>query len=215
MRITLLFIYFSFIPLILLSQEEKEWKLVKQQRGIDVYVKSVPESPVNAVKASVVVDCSISIAYAVVVDAKNHPLWMYQCKQAKILNKISDTSWYYYGQSKTPWPVADRDFASYTYVSKNGENSIIVIGKGVPDYVPQRDGYIRLPFAFSEWKLTSLASGKTYAELFLTVDVGGIVPPWLLNLFISRGPYQTLYNFSRVVHNKKYCHAKLPAFLTE
>ena len=68
MRITLLFIYFSFIPLVLLSQEEKGWKLVKQQRGIDVYVKSVPESPINAVKASVVVDCPISIAYAVVID---------------------------------------------------------------------------------------------------------------------------------------------------
>lgn len=215
MRITLLFIYFSFIPLIFLSQEENEWRLVKQQRGIDVYVKSVPESPINAVKASVVVDCSIGIAYAVVVDAKNHPLWMYQCKNAKILNIISDTSWYYYAQSKTPWPVADRDFASYTYVRKNGENSIIVIGKGVPDYVPQKDGCIRLPFSFSEWKLTSLPSGKTYAELFLSVDVGGTVPPWLLNLFISRGPYQTLVNYSVMVHNKKYRNAKLPAFLTE
>ena len=215
MRITLLFIYFSIIPLILLSQEEKEWRLVKQQRGIDVYVKSVPESPINAVKASVVVDCSIGIAYAVVVDAKNHPLWMYQYKQAKILNNISDTSWYYYAQSKTPWPVVDRDFVSFTYVTKSGENSISIIGKGVPDYIPQRDDCIRLPFSFSEWKLTSLPSGKTYAELYLSVDVGGTVPPWLLNLFISRGPYQTLVNYSVMVHNKKYRDAKLPTFLTE
>ena len=198
-----------------MSQEEKEWKLIKQQRGIDVYVKSVPESPINAVKASVVVDCPISIAYAVVIDVRNHPLWMYQCKQAKMLNKISDTSWYYYAQSKTPWPVADRDYASYMYVSRNCENSIIIIGKGVPDYVPQRDDCIRLPFSFSEWKLTPLPSGKTYAEIFLSVDVGGTVPPWLLNLFISRGPYQTLVNYSIMVHNKKYRNAKLPAFLSE
>ncbi len=212
MRISFFFFFF-FSSWLLFSQSEEGWKLVKQQKGIDVYVKSISKSPVNAVKATTTLDCSMASAIEAILDVSNHTKWMYQCKNAKVLSVDNDSTWYYYAQSRTPWPVLDRDYVSKIVARKNSSNSIIIHGFGVPDYIPEKKDIIRLPYSESEWKFTSLGSNQVYVELYLSVDVGGTVPPWLLNLFISRGPYQTMLNFSIMVHNKKYYDASLPAFL--
>jgi len=212
MRISFFFFFF-FSSWLLFSQSDEGWKLVKQQKGIDVYVKSIPESPVNAVKATTTLDCSITSAVAAILDVPNHSRWMYQCNNAKVLKMINDSTWYYYAQSSTPWPVLDRDYVSKIVARKTSNNSISVAGKGIPDYLPEKKDIIRLPYSESEWKFTSLDPDEVYVELFLSVDVGGSVPPWLLNLFISRGPYQTMLNFSIMVHDKKYRDATLPACL--
>ena len=212
MRISFFFLFF-FSSGLLFSQSDEGWKLVKQQKGIDVYVKSIPESPLNAVKATTTLDCPIASAVVAILDVSNHTKWMYQCKNARLLKMINDSSWYYYAQSKTPWPVQDRDYVSKIVARKCSNNSISVKGEGIPDYLPEKKDIIRLPYSRSEWKFTALEPDKVYVELYLSVDVGGSVPPWLLNLFISRGPFQTMLNFSIMVHDKKYQDATLPACL--
>lgn len=212
MRTSIIFFFF-FSSGLLFSQSDEGWKLVKQQKGIDVYVKSIPESPLNAVKATTTLDCPIASAVAVILDVSNHPRWMYQCKNAKVLGKANDSTWYYYAQSSTPWPVLDRDYVAKIVARKTGNNRISIVGKGIPGYLPEKKDIIRLPYSRSEWKFTSIGTDKIYVELYLSVDIGGSVPPWLLNLFISRGPFQTMLNFSMMVHDKKYREASLPACL--
>ena len=209
MRPSFLFIlFFSFQSLF--SQDDDGWKLVKQQKGIDVYVKPIPETPVNAIKATKIVHCNIASAIALLLDVENHTKWMYQCKKAKVVKKVNDSTWYYYAQSDTPWPVLDRDYISKIVIKRNSKNSISVVGRGIPDFLPEVKDVVRLPYSYSEWRFTSLEPDKIYAELLLSVDVGGSVPAWLLNLFASRGPYQTMLNFSIRVHDKKYQNATLP-----
>ena len=215
MRFPLFFIFLLSVPFFLTAQEEDEWKLVKQQKGIDVYVKTVKESPVKAVKATRLIDCSIASAIAVILDVDNHTKWMYQSKNAQVLKIINDTSWYYYAQSNTPWPAYDRDYVSKIYISRNPDNSISVKGKGIPDFIPEKENIVRLPYSESEWKFTPVGENKTFVELYLIVDVGGSIPPWIINLFVSRGPYQTLLNFSIMVHDKKYQNAVLSDFLSQ
>ncbi len=208
MRASFLFL-FIFSSLSLFSQIDNDdgWKLVKQQKGINVYVKPIPQTPVNAIKATKIVNCSLASAVALLLDVDCHTEWMYQCKKAKVVKKVNDSTWYYYAQSDTPWPVLDRDYVSKIELKRNSKNSVSIVGHGIPDYLPEVKDVVRLPYSFSEWRFTSLEPNKIYAELFLSVDVGGSVPPWLLNLFATRGPYQTMLNFSIRVHDKKYKNA--------
>ena len=214
MRISYLLIYLFLSPVILLSQEKAGWRLVKQQKGIDVFVKSIPESPLNAVKATKVVNCSIASAVAVILDVENHSKWMYQNKKAVSLKQINDTSWYYYAQTKVPWPAQNRDYVS-KIVMQRGDHSIIITGKGIPDFIPENENCVRLPYSLSKWIMTPLEDNKTFIDLYLSVDVGGTVPPWIINLFIAYGPYQTLLNFSVMVNDEKYSHASLSKFFPE
>ena len=206
--------YLLLLPVFLVSQTENKWKLIKQQKGIDVYVKTISESPVNAVKATMVIDRPVASALAVILDVENHPSWMYQCNKAEVLQQISDSLWYYYAQTKTPWPAYDRDYVSKIVMHRH-DNTIEITGNGVPDFIPEKPNYVRLPFSFSQWKFTPVGKNKTFVELELSVDVGGSVPPWIINLFISRGPYQTLLNFSIMIHNKKYVNTSLPDFISQ
>ena len=215
MRFLLFLLSIFVLTSFLTAQEEDGWKLVRQQKGIDVYVKTVKESPIKAVKATKLIDCPIATAVAVILDVDNHTKWMYQSKQAQIIKIINDTSWYYYAQSDTPWPVYDRDYVSKIYIARNPDNSISVKGKGIPDYLPEKENIVRLPLSESEWRFTPIEGDKTFVELYLTVDAGGSIPPWIINLFVSRGPYQTLLNFSIMVHKKKYQDATISDFLPQ
>lgn len=212
MRITFISLFISF-SLLLFSQNDSGWSLVKQQKGIDVYVKKIPESPINAVKAAKIINCSLASAVAVLLDVANHHKWMYQCKIAEVVNRVNDSTWFYYAHTSTPWPVLNRDYVSKIVIKKNDANSISIIGMGAPDYLPEKEDVIRLPYSVSEWKFTTIGPKKIYAELYLSIDVGGTVPAWLLNLFISRGPYQTILNFSNRVHDKKYQNTTLPYYI--
>jgi hypothetical protein len=215
MRIPFFFIFLIILPFLLFGQKENEWKLIKQQKGIDVYSKTIKQSPIKAVKATKLVNCSLASAVAVILDVDSHTKWMYQSKNARILKMVNDTTWYYYAQSDTPWPAYDRDYVSIITITRNPDGSISVSGKGIPDYIPEKENIVRLPYSESLWKFTAVNENNTFVELYLSVDVGGTIPPWIINLFISKGPYQTLLNFSIIVHDKKYQNSRLPDFLLQ
>lgn len=217
MRIPFLFLYFTLMPLFLFSDGDgdMEWKLVKQQKGISVYIRSVPETPINAIKATTTVNCEMATALAVILDAENHSNWMYQSKTAEVIEQISDTSWYYYAQTRTPWPAFDRDFVSKISVHRNNDKSISVIGVGIPDHIPEKENIVRLPYSLSEWRFTSLRPGTTCVELYLSVDIGGNLPTWIINMFITRGPSQTLINFSAEVKKEKYRNVNMSDIFPE
>ncbi len=182
------------------QQAGRSWEMVKDQKGIKVYTSKKSNTPLKRVKVSAIIDAPLGVVYSVLTDVANHHKWMYQVYHSEILKKVNDTAWYYYAISNSPWPVDDRDYVSFTKVKIDSINgNIAVTSRGVPDYIPQMEGIVRLPYSYSQWIFKALDKDHTYAELKIEVDIGGKVPAWLLNMFITRGPYFTMMRFSKQV----------------
>jgi hypothetical protein len=64
------------------------------------------------------------------------------------------------------------------------------------------------------WTIKPLAKNKNKCEYFLLLDPGGDVPAWIINLFISEGPYSSLVKLKQRVNLPKYANTKF-AWITE
>lgn len=189
----------------LFAQENGVWELQKEEKGIKIYTRSAVGSPVKEVRAILQLNASLSSVVAVIRDFDNYPLWIYKCVHAKLLKSAGDSDMYYYHITDTPWPVEDRDMVSRVIITQNDKSMELRINStGIPDYLPKREGFLRLPKSNTLWILNPIGPNLIQAEYILSVDPGGDVPVWLLNVFVTDGPFESMVLFKNRVQNPKY-----------
>ena len=144
-------------------------------------------------------------------DVSNQPNWVFSCESAEIIKKIDPFHWYYHTLSDAPWPVSDRDVVTYVSVSQDPvSKAIILTSNGVPDYIPEKQGYVRVPELKASWVLLPLPNGKIHVIFTIEINLGGFIPRWATNLFVSKGPYNTLKNLLVEIQKPKYKNAVVP-----
>jgi hypothetical protein len=75
--------------------------------------------------------------------------------------------------------------------------------------VPEQPGYVRLKRSQASWTFTTIPGNRIAATYEISFDPNGNVPPWLINLFITEGPYESLSNMKQIVREPKYLNAGL------
>lgn len=78
----------------------------------------------------------------------------------------------------------------FTY-SRAGDDSVTIRVEAVPEYVPLRDGKVRIPKANGQWKLEPNAEGVNVTYQ-MHASPGGAIPSWLANQTVVDTPFGTL-----------------------
>ncbi len=204
--VTITFLLFSF--LISAAQESEAWKLLKDEDGIQVYSKPDIYSDMKIIKAETVAKTTLSTLITLIRDAENHQNWVFNCTHAEILELIDSTDWYYYAQTDAPWPVSDRDVVTkVTFYQDKDTKTVTFKSTGVPDYIPQKPGYIRIPETESYWIFEPLDNRKINIIFKLKINLGGSIPQWLTNMVIAKGPYNTIRNMLFEIEKPRYKYA--------
>ncbi|MEM1121377.1 MAG: hypothetical protein AAGJ18_13075 [Bacteroidota bacterium] len=71
------------------AQALGEWELRKDKKGIKVYVRNHPDSPIKQLKMNFSVEASMSAIVLLLQDIAAIPDWVYKCPEAKSLKKIN------------------------------------------------------------------------------------------------------------------------------
>jgi len=197
-------------PGIAFGQELPEWKEVRDNDGIKAYVMKLPDVAMKKVKVETVVKSSLSSLVALMTDAPRNPDWVYANMYATILEKSDGFNWVYYGQSDAPWPVNDRDVITRVHMSQNPTTKEIqFVSVGEPDYKPEEEDFVRIPMLHAIWRFTPLGEGKVRVAFELQLDLGGNIPAWVINLAVTKGPYNSLKNFVALAAEEPYSSARL------
>ena len=69
----------------------------------------------------------------------------------------------------------------------------------LPNYGAEVEGNVRVKNGKATWYFITLPNGKTKGEYELFFDPEGNIPSWIINLFITEGPYVTMVNMQREV----------------
>ena len=69
---------------------------------------------------------------------------------------------------------------------------------------------VRIQESYSKWVITPLQNGQVKIEYELRVDPGGKVPVWLINMFATKGPFETFKKLREQVKKPFYSHISLP-----
>lgn len=194
---------------------QADWQMKEDREGIKVFTRKMDNNPLKAVKAVCTINTSLTSLTAVLLDINGTYDWVYATKKITLLKQISGTDLIYYSEIEIPWPIVNRDFIVRLKVSQDVKTRVVTVeGLSEPAYLPQNKNIVRIQHSYSKWMITPLQKDQVKVEYLLEVDPGGSVPAWLINLFATRGPFETFKKLLQQVKKPVYHHTSLP-FITE
>lgn len=194
--------------LLFYAHAQNDWQLKKDDNGINVYTKSSESSPIKSIRATLEFDVPLSAVLALVSDICSYHTWVYKCKQSTVIKQISPTSAIFHHVTEAPWPFDNRDHVSVFEITKDDKTGIVTVKSHVVSGVyPEQKGYVRLKKSQAGWIFTPVGDNKVLAVYELSFDPEGNIPAWLINLFITEGPYQSLSKMKVKVHEENYMNA--------
>ncbi|MCL1864252.1 MAG: START domain-containing protein [Spirochaetes bacterium] len=200
--------------IILPSIAASQWERVKSSNAIEVFVRPVSGSAIKEFKAVTEVQGSISSILALLDDTGSYTRWMYRCSEAKILYKKNDYERITYNVTSSPWPVDDRDIAVKSVISQDKKTAVVTITlTGLPEYIPVNSKKVRMTKLNGYWMIEPLGNGRLRVTYRAHSELGGSVPETLVNIALVDIPYNTLYNFKKMVNQSPYKDAKYDAII--
>jgi len=172
------------------ASAQDAWSLAKDADGIQVYVREVPDSTLREFRGEVQVKAKLEQVVRLLRDANAFRKWMPDVISSELL-KASDTEQYHYLENKAPWPVSNRDGVYHFSYSRPADGTVLVRVEAMPNYLPTREGKVRIPQAEGQWRLVPNADGVSVSYQ-MHASPGGSIPNWLANQTVVDTPFGTL-----------------------
>lgn len=205
----LLVLIVSIIAITNVNGESVTWKLVKCEENIKAYVCKLPDSPLKKVKVETTVNATLSQIVSIIRDADNHSDWVFLNEDSFVIELVDNCNWKYYGFNKLPWPITDRDIVTKARLEQDSNGVVRIISEAIPDFIPEKEDYVRIREIHSCWTLTPQLNGKVNISFELEIDVGGKIPVWLINMSIARGPFNSMNALTKIIEEKRYYGVEL------
>ncbi len=168
-----------------------EWRLVKDEAGIRVYLQQVPGSNFQAFRGVTRLRADMSRLLALQEDVSGACAWIHACSEQKLLGQQGDLSWTY-SRFHSPWPVQPRDLVLQITTERAADSSVTRILHGVADYLPPQPGFVRVSKVEGHWILRPHPGGEVEVIYQVHSEPGGSVPAWLARSFVVDAPFNTL-----------------------
>lgn len=191
------------------GQDEGGWNPKKQQDGISVYSREVAGSKFKEIKVTVNIQTSLSSIIALFKDVPAYTSWVYLCDKSETVMQGRETEDYYYSETAAPWPISNRDVVVYSRVRQDPDTKVVTSeSENVTGLVPEKKGIVRIPMLKSVWTLIPKENSTVDVSYELSVDPGGWIPAWLVNLTMATGPYNTILSMREELKKEKYQSTK-------
>jgi hypothetical protein len=167
-----------------------QWRLVKDEAGIQVYSQQIPGSSFQAFRGVTRIRVDMPRLLALQDDISAACAWIHACSEQKLLKHEGDLSWAY-SRFHTPWPVQPRDSILQVTTTRDADGRVTRTLHGVADYLPLQQGFVRVSKVEGFWSLTP-REGEIEVIYEVHSEPGGSVPAWLANSFVVDAPFNTL-----------------------
>jgi len=196
----IIFLFFVVAGTSPLYAAENLWQLKTTKDGITVYTRKVDGSEILEFKATMTVDAPLNKIVSLFEDTKELSSWYYQCTHSELIKDEGPQDKIIYIVLHLPWPVTERD--SYFRQTKSidaKDSSVNYSILALPDYLPAKNGKVRVLMINSHWRFTPLPDGKTEIYFQQHSNPGGSIPSFLVNALAVDTPLNSLKNFCRLL----------------
>ena len=194
----------------------EQWSLRKQDQelGVAVWDRETPEG-YREFRGVTRVRSRLSALVALFRDTERMPEWLYRTQHVETLSWVSELETYASTTISMPWPFRDRDAVLHVQLSQDPESfAVRLVASAAPDFMPEIDGYVRMPVVHSTWRFTPLTDGRVEVEFSGYADPGGQLSKGLLNRFqanlVWQSPYRSLRALHQVIADPRYQAASIP-----
>lgn len=212
---TIFYLFFILSGSWLPASGQKDWSLKSDKDGISIFTKDLTDSKFKAIRVECELPASLTQLVAVLMDVNTAPQWVYATKSCVLLKQVSPSELYYYSEISVPWPASNRDFIARLIASQDPKTKVVtILGPTYPDYLPAKKDIVRVSQSEGKWVLKPVAKNRVKVEYTLHADPGGNIPAWLVNMFATRGPYESFRNLKEQLKKAVYVNAKL-SYITD
>lgn len=172
------------------AAQAEDWKVAKNEDGIKVSLSEVAGSDYKAYQGVTLMKTTMAKLRALQEDVAGACSWIHECKLQKLLKHEGDQSWTY-TQFNTPWPVTARDSVLHITTTEGADGSLTRKLEGVPKYIPEEKGFVRVTKVEGFWKLVPKGD-QVEVTYQVHTEPGGSIPSMVANKFVVDAPFNTL-----------------------
>lgn len=179
------------------------WEFVKERNGIKVFTRKEPNTSLKSFKGIMDVHSTMDRVKKLIGNVHNTEWWDKNVKDIRVLYYEENKHFKYYLRYDVPWPLADRDLCVDACVKEDPVTGIREINaKPLPNLVPEQEGVVRITNYWQKWVIQPMDNGIIRITLEGSVDPGGSVPTWLINLVITDTPLNVMGGIKEKVEIK-------------
>ena len=193
-----------FVLLLLMfytGMAQGKWELKKNENGIEVYTRKAAIGNIKELRVLCELETTKAQLISTLQDIPKYSDWVYSNKKSVILKTDNPEKITYYTISHLPWPIKDRDLIVELNINQTPE-VLNIVAKGLPDYLPIYEKFVRVPYSLAMWKVTQATETKLKVDYTFSVDPGGSIPSWLVNATLAIGPYNSFVKLREVLKAK-------------
>lgn len=184
-------VVYGLTVLLAATAEAEEWKTAKEADGIKISLSEVAGSEYKAYRGVTIMKTSMAKLRGLQEDVVGACAWIHECKSQKLLKHEGNQTWTY-TRFSTPWPVTARDSVLHVTTTEGADGSLTRKLEGVPTYVPEEKGFVRVAQVQGFWKFVPKGADQVEVTYQVHTEPGGSVPSWLANKFVVDAPFNTL-----------------------
>lgn len=191
-----------------LCKPAEEWTLRRQKDGIRTYTAEVQGSRILAVKLVCTATGTFNQLLAVLFDVPNVRTWAFNSRSSVLLKQISSSEMIFYAEVNTPFPLSNRDYISHLKVFSVSHDTLVIESAAMPGYIPEKEDLVRIHESKAHWLVTRNGDNSIRIEYIIHFNPGGNVPAWMINAFITSGPYETFVKLKERMLAPEYADVK-------
>ncbi len=191
-----------------------EWRMVKNdsRKNIKAWDRRDDDKKYRSFKLDLIIDAPLETVARAYCDIEYYQRWFWEVQEGKILKKVSDTEFYYYVVHRAPVGLPPRDVIIHAKIEPWTKARGYALFKldAKPEYLPPREGHVRMQAEDMVIKWTPQPDGTTREEVEGYIDPGGKIPAWAINAVQRQAPYYTVLGLQRVVQTDRFKDSKEP-----
>lgn len=185
------------------ASAQTDWELRRRLDGMATYTRDRAGSDIREVKLVMTVDATVEDINAVLNDATRQPEWVFRCVEGRDLGgDATAEGWHYYSRIAMPWPMDDRDLIARVEARPLPADSGVYVSESfaAPERIGPVEECVRITDFDVRTEYRPVDGGeRTEVTYVLHSEPGGKVPAWLVNLFVDKGPVETMTRLKSIV----------------
>lgn len=188
-----------FLPVNLIGQP---WDFVKERDGIKIYTRNEENTALKSFMGEVDLHVSMEKISSMIGSIESFDWWADDISEIKILGYEKEKFIRYYLIYDVQWPFTDRDLCVESLITNDPLTGKRVV-RATPLFgvIPERPDLVRIKNYWQEWTMEPAGNGMIHLTLEGSVDPGGIIPDWLINMVITDTPMNIIRKVRKQVED--------------
>jgi hypothetical protein len=177
-----------------------EWREAISDEGIQVFKRARSGSSYEEVRAEARLAAKVDDFIPFFTEPAQYKKWVYGTLESGLVSQSQPFDFVFKGVFKIPWPFENRELVSRVQIERKPDRSALLARLShSPSAAAVTPGCVRVSHFESLWAVNQADPNNVNLSIEMYVEPGGQLPPFIVNLVLSRIQLWSIKNLKREI----------------